>query len=103
MLLTGPQARENVPLFDQAVRLRHLSAQLLGYTNHTAYKVEVMMAKTPTAVMDLLDSVRDRVIRKLPEDIEKLLELKRGDPAAQGRSDNDIILWSDVPYYSRMF
>lgn len=61
------------------------------------------MAKTPAAVMNLLESVRDRVIRQLPDDLDKLLALKRGDPAAQGRPNGDTILWSDIPYYSRIF
>lgn len=61
------------------------------------------MAKTPAVVMDLLESVHGRVTRQLPEDIQRLLELKRGDPAAQGQPNNDTILWSDVPYYTRMF
>lgn len=62
-----------------------------------------MMAKTPGAVMDLLEGIRDRVLRQLPEDFQRLLELKRGDPAAQGQPNDDVILWSDLPYYSRMF
>ncbi|KAK7752860.1 metalloendopeptidase [Diatrype stigma] len=102
-LATRRVASENVALFEEAIRLRYQSAQLLGYPSHTAYKVEVMMAKTPAAVMDLLDSVRDRVIRQLPYDIDKLLTLKRGDPAAQGQTNGDTILWSDIPYYSRIF
>ncbi|OTA60725.1 peptidase family M3 [Hypoxylon sp. EC38] len=102
-LETRRVARENVALFDEAIRLRHGSAQLLGYSSHIAYKVEVMMAKTPEAVIDLLESVRDRVIRRLPGDIQKLLELKRGDPNAQGRTGCDVLLWSDIPYYSRIF
>lgn len=61
------------------------------------------MAKTPAVVMDLLDGVRHLVIRQLRGDLEKLLQLKKSDPAAQGQPNGDVILWSDVPYYSRMY
>ncbi|KFX96316.1 hypothetical protein V490_03394 [Pseudogymnoascus sp. VKM F-3557] len=102
-LETKRVARENAPLFHEAIRLRHQSAQLLGYLSHLAFKVEVTMAKMPAAVMDLLDGVRDRVVRELGGDLEKLLQLKRADSAIHGQPDSDIILWSDIPYYSRLY
>lgn len=97
------KAKENVSLFHEAIRLRHQSAQLLGYPSHAAFKVEVTMAKTPAAVIDLVDGVRDLVIRQLGADLKKLLQLKKSDPAAQSQSNGDAILWSDIPYYSRLY
>lgn len=68
-----------------------------------AFKVEVTMASTPVAVLGLLNRIRDRVIQQLPRDLEKLMELKKGDAPAQGQTDDDKMLWSDLPYYTRMF
>ncbi|KFY12550.1 hypothetical protein V491_06741 [Pseudogymnoascus sp. VKM F-3775] len=100
---TKQVARENVSLFHEAIRLRHQSAQLLGYPNHMAFNVEVAMAKTPTAVIDFLDNICNVVIRQLEGDLENLLQLKKSDPAAQGQPNGDVILWSDVSYYSRLY
>lgn len=61
------------------------------------------MAKTPAIVIDLLDGVRDLVLRNLGGDLEKLLQLKKRDPAAQCQPNGDVILWSDVPYYTRIY
>ena len=91
-----------MPLFYEAIQLRYKSAQILGYPNHLAYKVDVTMAKTPMAVMDFLESVRDRVVRQLPRDIRKLLELKSADVTRNDAHDK-ALLWSDIPYYSRIY
>ncbi|KFY52327.1 hypothetical protein V496_08516 [Pseudogymnoascus sp. VKM F-4515 (FW-2607)] len=100
---TRRMAKENVPLFHEAIRLRHQSAQLLGYPSHAAFKIEITMAKTPAVVMDLLGGVSDLVLRNLGGDLEQLLQLKKSDPAAQGQPNGDAILWSDVPYYTRLY
>ncbi|KAH8906666.1 thimet oligopeptidase [Coniochaeta sp. PMI_546] len=90
---------ENTHLFCEAVNLRSESARLMGYPSHLAYKVEVTMAKTPVAVMIFLNGIRDR----LPCDVGKLLELKKADSTAQSGPHGDALLWSDIPYYSRVY
>lgn len=92
-----------MPLFEEAIQLRYQSAQLLGYSNHMAYKVQAAMASTPAAVLDLLNSIRDRVIQQLPRDLEKLKTLEKRDAPAQGQSDDGKMHCSDLPYYTRMF
>lgn len=61
------------------------------------------MAKTPSAVTDLLTSLHDLIIRHLPSDLSKLLHLKKHDPAAQDQPNANVILWSDIPYYTRLY
>lgn len=61
------------------------------------------MAKTPAAVIEFLDGIRGVVIRHLEGDLRKLLDLKTNDPAAQNQPNGDVILWSDIPYYSRLY
>jgi peptidyl-dipeptidase Dcp len=52
----GTQAgnRDNAPLIREIVALRTEQAQLLGYTNFAAYRLDDTMAKTAAAVEDLL-------------------------------------------------
>ncbi|KFY34902.1 hypothetical protein V494_06375 [Pseudogymnoascus sp. VKM F-4513 (FW-928)] len=101
-LETRQVAKENILLFHEAIQLRHQAAQLLGYPNHMEFKVESTMAKTTATVKDLLDDVQNFVIQNLGQDLEELRKLKKNDPAAFG-PDSDVILWSDVPYYSRIY
>lgn len=62
------------------------------------------MAKTPSTVANLITNLRDIVIHHLPNDLSKLLHLKKSDPAvAQDQPNADVILWSDIPYYSRLY
>lgn len=90
-------------MFSQAIQLRHRSAHLLGYPSHLAYKVEVTMAKTTAAVTELLDGIRRRLLRRLPKDLEKLMQLRKGDSAARVQENDNVILWSDISYYSRIY
>ncbi|KAL2138117.1 hypothetical protein VTI28DRAFT_7463 [Corynascus sepedonium] len=102
-VLIYPQAKENAPLFREAVQLRHQSAHLLGYPSHLAYKVEVTMAKVPATVIEFLDGIHRRLLRRLPKDLKELLQLKKADPAVRARGNDNVILWSDIPYYSRIY
>lgn len=47
--------KENVPLMEQAVKIRRQAAKLLGFKNHAAFVLDVKMAKTVEAV----ESVRN--------------------------------------------
>ncbi|OBT56403.1 hypothetical protein VE04_03361 [Pseudogymnoascus sp. 24MN13] len=96
-------SKENIPLFHEAIHLRHQSALLLGYPSHLAFKTETTMAKTPSAVSDLLTPLRNLIIHHLPTDLSKLLDLKKLDPAAQDQPNSDVILWSDIPYSTRLY
>jgi peptidyl-dipeptidase Dcp len=50
-------AHDNRAIVAETLQLRQERAQLLGYANFAAYKLETEMAKTPTAVRDLLERV----------------------------------------------
>uniref|UniRef100_UPI0013D3752A M3 family metallopeptidase n=4 Tax=Pseudomonadota TaxID=1224 RepID=UPI0013D3752A len=57
-------------------------AKLLGYHSFAAYKLDDTMAKTPKAVMDLLEPVWDKARNRAAEeeiDLERLI-------AAEGRN-----------------
>src|SRR5689334_4353488 len=62
-----------------------------------------MMAKTPATVIEFLDGIHRRLLRRLPKDLKELMQLKKADPAVRARGNDDVILWSDIPYYSRIY
>ncbi|MEY8120150.1 M3 family metallopeptidase [Falsihalocynthiibacter sp. BN13B15] len=51
---------DNRKITSETLKLRETRAQLLGYDNFAAYKLETEMAKTPEAVRELLMSVWDK-------------------------------------------
>ncbi|MFC4624072.1 M3 family metallopeptidase [Daeguia caeni] len=73
---------DNREIVREMVALRERKAHLLGYANFAAYKLDDTMAKTPKAVMDLLEPVWDKARAKAAEEEEALQQLI----AAEGRN-----------------
>ncbi|KAI0395857.1 hypothetical protein F5Y17DRAFT_168526 [Xylariaceae sp. FL0594] len=97
-------AADNIPLFNEVIQLRHQSALLRGYPSHLAYRVEDTMAKTPNAVLGLIEGLRDRVLERLSDDVEKLLQMKKEESVLDPPPpDADVIHWSDLQYYIRLY
>ena len=90
---------ENTDLFLQTVKLRHETAQLLGFKNHASYVLEPKMAQTPEKAMAFLRDILDRSKARLKKDMEILLELKRKE---EGEECTKIEPW-DVSYYARAY
>eukprot|EP01132_Coremiostelium_polycephalum_P001663 gene1663-2087_t len=75
-------ASDNRAIVAEMVALRAEKAKLLGYHSFAAYKLDDTMAKTPKAVMDLLEPVWDKARNRAAEeeiDLERLI-------AAEGRN-----------------
>jgi peptidyl-dipeptidase Dcp len=75
-------ATDNRAIVADMVSLRAEKAKLLGYNSFAAYKLDDTMAKTPKAVMDLLEPVWDKARNRAAEeeaDLERLI-------AAEGRN-----------------
>lgn len=70
------RARVNEPLLEEAVQLRMECAQLLGYENHAAFRLENRMAGNVAAVMDLEHELIERLTPPAMQELEKLKELK---------------------------
>jgi thimet oligopeptidase len=85
---------ENIELLKEMVRLRDENAQLLGYTTHGAFRLEVKMAKnTQTAfafMHDLMDSIQEALVFEADE----LRELKHTIAPTEGE---------DVYFYDTAF
>ena len=88
---------ENTDLFLQTVKLRHETAQLLGFRDHASYVLEPKMAQTPEKAMAFLRDILDRSKTRLKKDLEMLLELKRQE---EGEACTKIEPW-DISYYAR--
>jgi metallopeptidase MepB len=61
------------------------------------------MAKTPKAVLELIEDIRDRVLEGLSDDVQKLLQMKKEESVPNPPPDVDVIHWSDLQYYIRLY
>lgn len=90
----------NVAIFKEIMVLRQEAAQLLGFDNHAAFRIEDKMAKSPEAVMAFLDDLRSRLSAGAQDDIRRLTQLKNADLAARHQpAETEFYLW-DYAYYN---
>lgn len=87
----------NWPLIEKTIRLRNEKASLLGFDSYAAFKLEDTMAKTPDAVMQLLEPVWERA--KACADADQL-ELAR--IAASEGHNHDIAAWDWRHYAEKL-
>ncbi|RUM97622.1 peptidase M3 [Pseudaminobacter arsenicus] len=86
-------ATDNGKVVAQTLKLRAEKARLLGYESYAALKLDDTMAKTPAAVMALLEPVWDKAREKTASDQVELQRLA----AAEG-SNEKLAAW-DWRYY----
>ncbi len=84
----------NWPIIEQTIRLRAEKAELLGYESYAAYKLDDTMAKTPGAVMELLEPVWERAKSCAADDRAELARIA----AAEGH--NHAIAGWDWRHYA---
>ncbi|KAF0980890.1 hypothetical protein FDP41_012678 [Naegleria fowleri] len=65
----------NVPLFEQAVKIRQQIAELMGYKTHADYVLEVNMA-TPDEVLTFLNNLKEKLIPGGKQELQTLKEMK---------------------------
>ncbi|MCY4305699.1 MAG: M3 family metallopeptidase [Aestuariivita sp.] len=70
---------DNRPIVTEILSLREEQAQLLGYENFSAFKLETEMAQNPSIVRDLLLRVWKPAKTQALEDSKHLLELMQND------------------------
>ena len=95
-LFDNRAAKKNVPLLEQALKLREEAARKLGYKNHAAYVLEDRMAKNPETVDRFIDGLVTRLKPMAKKELKELSALKRADVGPKG--DATIHLW-DWRYY----
>jgi thimet oligopeptidase len=89
------RAVANVPVLENAIRVRYRLARLLGYSSWAAYRLADRMAKTPQRVLTFERSLDAKLMPQAKRDLAGLAKLKAqetGDPNAR------IEPW-DVTYY----
>ncbi|NVP53824.1 M3 family metallopeptidase [Mycoplana rhizolycopersici] len=87
-------ATDNREIVRETLALRAEKAELLGYENYAALKLDNTMAKTPEAVNDLLTQVWDKAVARASEEEQELARLV----AAEGRN-HPVLPW-DWRYYA---
>ncbi|KAG2202248.1 hypothetical protein INT46_009685 [Mucor plumbeus] len=94
--------KENIPLLEEAVKLRRQAAKILGYKSHADYVLEVKMAKTVNAVDKFLKDLAERLHEPGLKEIEELKEIKKTEKASRGEKfDGSFNAW-DSSYYQRI-
>jgi thimet oligopeptidase len=78
---------QNVGILEEAIKVRHEIATMLGYDSWAAYRTETRMAKTREAVSNFLRELRGKVTLKAGEDLQQMREL------AQQRGANTVNIW----------
>ncbi len=86
---------DNHPVVLETVKLRHRQAEIMGFANYAAYKLDDTMAKTPKAVMDMLDNN----LKVYKPETDKFLD-KIKDYAKKEDGIADLKPW-DYSYYNR--
>lgn len=87
----------NWPLIEKTIRLRHEKAGLLGFDSYAAFKLEDTMAKTPDAVMQLLEPVWERAKACANTDQTELARI-----AASEGQNHDIAAWDWRHYAEKL-
>lgn len=87
----------NLPILLDAIKLRQEKAKLFGFSSHTDFKLQNMMAKNSQTVMDFLNRLLEMIKPLVSSDKLKLLDLAK---ELDGLSE--IQSW-DKAYYSRIY
>ncbi|NRA45638.1 MAG: Zn-dependent oligopeptidase [Oligoflexales bacterium] len=89
---------ENSKRLGEAIQVRAQIAALLGFKNHAEKTLKNRMAKTPAAVVDMLDKVGSKLKDKNKADLQQMLLAKRDELKDENAS---LEAW-DVNYYSKL-
>ena len=73
---------DNQKYLSKILKLRAVRAQLMGYTNHAAYRLESQTAQTPAAVNERLSSLAPKALanaKKEAADLQKMIDSEGSD------------------------
>jgi len=87
----------NLPIILDTIKLRQEKANLFGFSSHSDFKLQNMMAKNSNNVMDFLNNLLNLIKPLVQSDKEKLLEL-----AIELDGLEEIKPW-DTSYYGRIY
>jgi len=96
------RCNENIPRFQEIMKLRHEAARMLGYPNHAARRLEGRMARTPKTVIEFLEDLQSRISRQAREEANELRAVEEADLTASGVPfDGNLYAW-DLQFYHRL-
>ncbi|XP_059151860.1 thimet oligopeptidase-like [Physella acuta] len=94
--------KENTPILEELVKLRHEKSQLLGYPTHSHFVLDMRMAKTPETVAQFLASLAEKLKPLKNEEMALFLAYKKEECEKYGYEyDGEIKNW-DLRYYMTM-
>lgn len=92
----------NESVLKELMLLRDESARLLGYSSHSALRLEDRMAKTPDVVNSFLSKLTSGLSTTGKAEVERLKALKKTDVESRGESfDGQYYFW-DHAFYNRL-
>jgi Zn-dependent oligopeptidase len=94
-------SKQNVPLLEEAVKIRHQIARKLGYATHADYKTEIKIVKSGYHALDFVNSLNEKFTPLYNSDIENLTKFAKEfkeNPLKKDKLDP----W-DNTYYSRAY
>ncbi|KAJ2808947.1 metalloendopeptidase [Coemansia guatemalensis] len=101
LVLFTTRCPENLQILQEIVELRAKQAKLLGYSTHSEYILEMQMAKTPQAVLDMENDLRNRLTAQGKKELNELVNLKKRDLRKRCIKYEGFFAWDRV-YYNRM-
>ncbi|ESO92348.1 hypothetical protein LOTGIDRAFT_178669 [Lottia gigantea] len=94
--------KENGPILEELIKLRHEKAALLGFPTHAAFVLDMRMAKSPDTVATFLQELAKKLQPLKEAEMKLFLEYKKEECEKYGYEfDNKINMW-DFRYYMTM-
>ncbi|KAJ2760182.1 metalloendopeptidase [Coemansia sp. BCRC 34490] len=89
---------DNIPLLEEAIRLRLEKAQLLGYSTHARLALDGMVAKTPENVLRMLEDLWSKMKKRFQERVDELAVIKEIDAKHAMEPNGELFSW-DIGFY----
>ncbi|XP_077498788.1 thimet oligopeptidase-like isoform X1 [Amblyomma americanum] len=94
--------KENIPLLEKAISLRHKKSQILNYPTHADFVTELLMARSAANVRRFLTDLAEKLQPLWAKEKKVLLELKEEECKRQGVPfDGELHVW-DVAFYKNL-
>jgi thimet oligopeptidase len=91
--------KENTAILEELISLRQKKAELLKFPTHSAFVLEMRMAKNPERVGTFLSDLEKRLQTLKQQELDLFLEYKKADSEKYGfEFDKKIDMW-DLRYY----
>ncbi|KAJ2614894.1 metalloendopeptidase [Coemansia sp. RSA 1365] len=91
---------ENIPILEEAVKIRSEKARLLGYNTFSEYMLETRSASTPEVALGMLEELREELTVLTKKELNEIETLKRLDMETSELPYKDVFEW-DIEYYAR--